>query len=301
MRPGILVVYLVGDEDAALLDLHLAQIRRCTSVPYTIFAATNRLSPRLRGKLQQYPEVKVCDCPDTDLRGRDEHAYYLEYLTRTAIADGVTHLVTLHVDSFPIAEGWERQLAEKVSNGCAFAVMDHKYTACLFFTREFYLRHRPEYRVSREEAATPAFRQLEEEERFSGDSGIGFLLKARTAGLGWHVMRRTAADDDGFGEVHDGLMFHFGGAARMAQEPVAYLRYTNVQVGCIRLLRAAMRLCPRPLADKLRARHPRLNEWLAVKHHRVHAAQAAARLKRKLLSDPAAYLRKLQRNSPRCA
>lgn len=300
MKLGILVVYLAGKEDEALLDLHLAQIQKCTHAPYAIYAAVNRLLPRYLDKLKQHPEIKICDCPGTPLRIRDEHAHYLRHLANAAIADGATHLVTLHVDSFPIFDGWERQLAARLSPDCAFATVEKGYTACLFFSRDFYLRHAPEFLVPPDLCGAD-FDVFAQEEPYHRDSGGGFLWSARVAGLNWHVMSRVAIDDSGFGEVHDGLIFHFVAAARMAQEPPAYLRYTRTQVRMIRLLRAAMRFCPRPLSETIRKCHPQFDEWLAVKHHRVFTAQKAFHLKRRIAGNPEKYLELIgaTNNTPR--
>ena len=106
MKLGILVVYLVAEEDERLLEIHLSQIEKTTSVPFRIYAAANRLLPRLRERIENLPYVSIYEFPTTTLRGSHEHAYYLDRLAETAVADGASHICTLHVDSFPVCAGW---------------------------------------------------------------------------------------------------------------------------------------------------------------------------------------------------
>lgn len=206
MKLGIAVVYLVSEENEGLLDRHLHQIERHTEVPYTIYASTNRLLPCLRERLEAHPHIKICDCPATEQRNAQEHSYYLERLVEAAVEDGATHVVTLHVDSFPVATGWARTLAEKLTGPCVLATIDDAFTACLFFTREFYLNHRPPFLLSEEERATPAYQAYHRQyPHHLPHSGIGFLYKVfTTEGLSWHLL--DSADNRIFG----GMLYHFG-------------------------------------------------------------------------------------------
>lgn len=102
---GILVVYFLKDDgDLPLLRLHLDRIARHTHVPYTLYAVANRVSPKARALIETQPNVRICEVPPTDLRASREHGYYLDAILPIALADGVSHVCTLDVDSFPIAD-----------------------------------------------------------------------------------------------------------------------------------------------------------------------------------------------------
>jgi len=82
MKLGIVVVYLVKEEDEKLLDLHLTQIDKHTEMPYTIYGSVNRLLPKFRKKLEKHPKVKLCECPSMDLRSTREHTFYSSHHER---------------------------------------------------------------------------------------------------------------------------------------------------------------------------------------------------------------------------
>ena len=67
-----------------------------------------------------------------------EHAHYLQCLVERALEDGCSHVVTLHVDSFPLQRGWAQTLAEKLNSEQPLAVISPgQYTACLLFVASF--------------------------------------------------------------------------------------------------------------------------------------------------------------------
>jgi hypothetical protein len=223
MKLGIVVVYLVSEENEKLIDLHLSQIERHTQAPYFIYASINRLLPRFRPKLEEHPKVKVCQCPTTDLRGREEHSYYLEHLVRNALEDGSSHVVTLHVDSFPVRSDWIEELTGKLSNSCALVSIQPSdsypmlpSTACMLFSRDFYLKYRPSFIPSREDLSSMEYRSFLEEFGQEIHSGSGYVFQAHLHGLSWHRMLRSnmGGDHSQIGCVYDDLVFHLGAAAR---------------------------------------------------------------------------------------
>ena len=215
MKLGIVVVYFVKEENGELLDLHLSQIEKHTDVPYTIYGSVKRLLPRFREKVERQPKMKICDIPETPLRGDDEQTFYLEHLVREAIEDGSSHIVTLHVDSFPIRPGWAEALAGKLSESCVFATPYYgNYTACLFFQRDFHLKYRPAFRLSEAELSSPEYRVFCKKLKHIPHCGIGYFFKAYSEGLPWYPFAESNKRKARYGyfcSVYDDLVFHLGG------------------------------------------------------------------------------------------
>jgi hypothetical protein len=222
MRLGIAVVYLFAEQNERLLDLHLSMIRKHTEVPYTIYGSVNRLRPEYVQRLEDHPELRICRCPDTELRRGEEHALYLDHLIELAVQDGATHIVTLHLDSFPIRTGWAVELAGRLSDTRVFATIDRINTACLFFHRHFYLRYLPKLRLSVEDRATPLYKQYIQEWNPHQHSGIGYGFKAYRHGLSWYYLTLSDRlhESNHFGLVHGDLVFHLGGATVLGESPL---------------------------------------------------------------------------------
>ena len=229
MKLGIVVVYLVSEKNEKLLDLHLSQIERHTTVPYTVYGSINRLLPKFRHKLKSNPRAKVCEYPVTDLRDVEEHSFYLEHLVRTAIEDGSSHIVTLHVDSFPIRSGWAEELAGKLSESQIFATPSYgAYTACLFFHRDFYLKCHPTFLLSEADRSSPKYKQFCREFRHLPHSGMGYLFKAYLEGLSWYPLTESNRGDSRYvfiSSIYDDLIFHLGTATKFDRRS---LKQTNL-------------------------------------------------------------------------
>lgn len=218
MKLGILVIYMVSERYGRLLDLHLRQIERCTTVPFTIYAAPVRLLPEYREVLLKNPHVTVCDCPPTDLRMGQEHTYYLECLVQRALADGVTHIAMLHVDSFPVRLGWAERLENHLSESCVLAVVTpSQFTSCLFCASDFLRTYQPALRFTQADNQSAEYQRLRETYDYRDETGAGYILAAYRQGLTWYSLQRseTAAQPYPF-SLYDDLIFHLGGVNRLA-------------------------------------------------------------------------------------
>lgn len=310
MKLGIAVVYLVSERDERLLRLHLAQIEKCTQVPYTIYGSANRLLPQFRPILEANPRVRICDIPKVDARDSQEHAYYLERLMEAALDDGCTHIAMLHVDSFPIRDGWAEELADRLSDTCPLAAVmtDERFdrkpnTACIFFRSDFYQRHRPRFLLSEEERSTSAYAEYRRAFPHIPDSGVGFGYKLHAEGLTWHPLIRSdlARERSAFGGVFGDMIFHLGGAAWFDLEyggerppggASRGLRASSVRRYYQAIQRAAG-LIParlRPLFRPVK----RLERIVRKRTANRIRREIFGRERQRLLDDPEAYLRELQ-------
>jgi len=216
VKLAILVVYMVAAENERLLDLHLARIAQYTEVDYTIYGSINGLLPEFHAKLAEHPRVKICSFPSTLETNAEEHSYYLERLAAIAIEDGASHLLVLHVDSFPIKNGWIGQLASHLSESCVLVTtskkgVPHKPTAGLFLTREFYLRYGPAFLLTQTDLESEPYQRFREAYPVvSWDSGMGYLFKAFAEGLSWYPLERT--HKAGGSAIYGQLIFHLEGA-----------------------------------------------------------------------------------------
>ena len=300
MKLGIAVVYLFGDENAPLLDVHLSQIERHTTVPYTIYGSVNRLDPRYRRRLEHAPRVRICDVPDTGLRGGAEHAHYLDHLIKAAIDDGASHVVTMHLDSFPIRSGWAEELAATLSGTCVFATLQNIQTACFFFHREFYLQHRPALWPLVQPGMARRYREYVRTERPDQHSGTGYGFTAYANGLRWYYLRPTSHDPyaSDYPLIWDNIMFHLGatvGAGERRSRPERLLATLGAQ-RCLDVVSGGYRLVlPRATRQWLRRLAAQPLNYLVDQPRRnaTLARMAVGRRRQELLQDPDAYLRRI--------
>jgi len=295
MKLAILVVFMVPEGAQKLLEIHLERVRRHTTVPYTIYGVALRLD---RGhELLRGDDIRLVDIPVTDQRGIPEHSYYLERLLAEALAGDATHFVTLHVDSFPVRDGWVETLIGTLSEETAFATIELLNTACLLFPRTFYERVHPPFLVPKALEETRKFQAFIRATGIRIHSGTGFALAAHQAGLRWHTMaQRSSASGPA---IFDDLVFHLEGALRLSAEAVVGnqaiargRRFSSV-VASIR------RFVPGPLRRGLRSHLPFLYElWIDRPRLRVIAKDMRTS-QEQLLSDPDGYIARLRAGADR--
>ncbi len=322
MKLGIAVVYMVSERNERLLELHLSQIEKNTTLPYTIYAAVNRLLPQFREKLEAHRKVKICPCESyvagsgllrhergqAGMKGgvhqdcKYEHSWYLEQLIRQAIDDGVTHVAVFHVDSFPIQHGWDRELIARLSDRCVLAgtVRDEKtdykpLTAGILFPREFYLKYRPRLLLTEKELNSADYQRYRQACPHCGDSGVGYGFRIFVEGLMWHPLFRSnggGGDHALFGAVHGDMIFHLTTAAVVDQQNVidCTVRPSQRRGLLGAMARLSIVLIPARLRRTIRSRiSGSIREWYRSKDRQEWERERAM-----LLDDPERYLAHLR-------
>jgi len=294
VKLGIAVVYMFDAESEPLLALHLRQIDKYTQVPYTIYGSVNRLAASYREQLAHYPRVRVCELPATDLRDGEEHAHYLDQLVGMAVDDGATHVVTLHLDSFPVRSGWAEELAATLSASRAFATIERIQTACLLFGRDWYLRCHPTFRLSAAQRALPTYLQFVTELDPAEHTGIGYGFAAYLNGQSWYSLPNPAkGDENSWGCVYGDMVFHLHGAIRLGDQKAGSrsVLASTLYAQLARTVAAiARRVTPVPARWLLRSRLKTILHRMIDQPRLYAQAQEVEEIKRQLFEDPEAYL-----------
>jgi hypothetical protein len=313
MKLGILVVYLVAEEDDRLLEMHLSHLEKNTTVPFRIYAAANRLLPRFREKLESLPYVSICELPTTTLRSTPEHAYYLDRLVEIAVADGASHVCTFHVDSFPVCPGWAEKITAKIQGDCVLAGAERDErkdkkptTEFMIFTREFYLEHRPKFLLTEEEKASVEYeRYRASNPHYYADSGVGYGFKVWEQGLSWFPLQRVDRDKERdrenyvTGALFGNLIFHLGGTVLTRPDREELSSYKTRAL--VRLLSVVRQFGKAVVPSKLWLRATRiaaierLAEAYWAKPGRLRVFQDT---RDELLADPEKFLDRLQDRPP---
>ena len=229
MKLGIIVVYLVSEDNERLLEIHLEKIKENTTSPFTVYAGTNLLVPQFIDKLKQYDFVKLCDCtnykgPIEGLRGTKEASHYLDQLIKIAIDDGVSHFVIMHPDSFPIKVGWEKYLAEKLSESCVLISNFPFMSCCTFFNREFYIKYQPRLLPNIQEELSTSWINFQKANQATNliETAMGYGYKVFLEGLTWFKLNRTNRGEyhNFFGSIFEDIVFHLGSASDYKNRPM---------------------------------------------------------------------------------
>lgn len=236
-RVAFLVVYVFDDNTRGLFDIHLERLRRHTSIEFRIFAAAHKLTPDLQQYVLANPEIEIVDCkvPADEYNVRIEHSHCLNTLAKYAMSQNFTHCVCLHLDSFPVADGWLKKLLEQLDGGAKLAVVvPNGYSAGLLFTRQYFEEYKPNMLVSDEERETDAFDNFTKSfPNFDHvETGLGYIYRAWSEGLPWI---QIGTDENR--KIYGGLLFHMVGATYRTWGDVTPIRKEPIYAITWRLVR----------------------------------------------------------------
>jgi hypothetical protein len=221
---ALLVVYVIRDDDGErLLQIHLDRIRRHTTVPYRIYAATPRVTPAAAATLAAAADVEVCDTPPCAEFGSREHAHHLDALLARAQADGPTHIGTLDLDSFPITTGWHDGVLEGAPAPGIAAVLRREnldtvltHPSGLLLPADFVAAH--PFSFTPDSDGTPEFRRFLRTTGQPADTGIRLAYLLHREGIPWRALERSNRHDlhPVIAGVYADAIFHVGGGLRTA-------------------------------------------------------------------------------------
>ena len=218
MKLGIIVVYLVSPENEQLFDIHLKQIKKNTVSDYVIYANINMLSNNVLLKFNK-PNIKTIKNlnyigPNEGLRSTFELSHYAEPLIEYAIRDGMTHIVMMHPDSFPVKEGWDQILARQLTSKTVLISIFPAMSASMFFHKKFYLKYHPRLLPSSKDIKTPSYKEFVKSINAENllEPGMGYAYEIYKRKLKWEILARSNKGEDHyhFGSIFKDLVFHLG-------------------------------------------------------------------------------------------
>lgn len=302
MKLGIVVVYYLPEHDAALLDLHLEYIGKNTLTHhYKIYAAANRLHASLYHKLHSFRKLETCILPDTELRSSWEHGFYLDALVDYALKDGISHICTLDVDSFPIRGDWVDILLERLSseNECVAVLRKENgdtalpHPSCIFFHRSFYERYRPSFFPTNGEIQTKNFQVFLEETGQIPDTGIGYGYVLFNNKLKWSKLLRSNAVNDHFlmAGIYEDTIFHLGSASRPDKGSFREAKDKSIALKFGEFINKHIMYCP---PNSIRKTMINFITSHAESRYAKKQAEKFEEIRLSLLNDPNSYLNHLR-------
>lgn len=292
MKLGIIIVYVFEDAMQPMFDLHIDRIRAHTRRPFRIYAAGHKLPPAQRAHVEGVPEIYL---PNMNLplevlnRGtRVEHSFCLAQLADIAIEDSCTHIISMHLDSFPLEDGWVEAFISPIDKGevVVTSIVPNGYSAGLCWRRDFHLERRPPMLVSESEREGLEFRRFVEE--FPNydhvETGLGVIFTAWQRGLGW---RRIGTDEDR--KIYGGILFHMVGATFRTLVDVQPIKDSLAARILWPFAKRIIRLLPKGAGRRIRSLFVDHDKMTRDGSVRSKAAENAA-----LMADPDSYLAELR-------
>ncbi len=300
-RLSILVVYVVRDaDDEALLALHLDRIARHTTVPYRIHAALPRVTDAARERLETRAEVTVWPTEPSSDRGSREHAHHLDALMARAAPEAASHVVTLDLDSFPVADAWQDTLLAGTDDSVVGILRRENgdvllpHPSCTMLPRSFLEQH--PFSFSPDTDGTRGFRTFLRTSGQAADTGIRLAYLLATENLPWRPILRSNRRElhPLIAGIYGDAVFHLGAGAR------ASLFRRDLAGSTLHRLTDPVERVPVSWAPARRWKHRALGAVRGPAERRMIAANAdaAARAHAWLRDDPEGLFAFLQGGGP---
>lgn len=274
MNLGILVIYLVDEDNERLLDIHLDYLNQYTQSPFKIYAGINLLLPKFKRKLAKYNFIKTFDLdpyigPDDPQRGTKEQSYYLEQLIEIAHKDGITHIAIMHPDSFPIKYGWESYFENLQKQGCSLISNYPAMSACMVFEVDNYVKSNLSLLPKTEELVSESWKNFQDLNKTPHiiETGMGMAFQIEQKKQTWYKMKRTNQNNyhDYFAGIFDGRIFHLGSASEYKTRPVR--DYDNKSL-LHKIRRKTANILPTIIKEKLKSNLPEHFLFPEIKRNR---------------------------------
>lgn len=229
MKIGILVIYLVDEDNEKLLDIHLDYINKYTESPFKIYAGVNLLLPKFKNKLENINFIKSFNLnpyigPDDPQRGTKEQTHYLEQLIKLAYSDGVTYIAVMHPDSFPIKDGWDTHFISKLNQEWKLISNYPAMSACMFFELQTYINSGFTLLPKKEELISDSWKNFQSINKTPHliETGMGMAYQIEKKNQLWYKMNRTNYRQyhDYFAGIFDERIFHLGSASEYKNRPM---------------------------------------------------------------------------------
>lgn len=217
---GICVVYLVTDSDGeALLDFSISEIAARTAGPYRLYGCCPRNDRRTQKRVARRGATVLQSGGRAD-NPSQEHSAMLNMLVDRAVADGCETVATFDMDSWPIADGWDRLYGDALSERFPVAAItraevghNFPFAAFTMLRREFWRAGESSFTTRQRgpfapEAANAASRP--------GETGAGVLAQLHAEGLGYLRLERSNVWNVHplMAGVYDNTIFHIGAGSR---------------------------------------------------------------------------------------
>jgi hypothetical protein len=235
MKAGIVCVYYVPGHTSWILELHLQRIRQHSqNMDYHIYGADVRLAKPEREQLENEPNCTLYPADSTSSLPNREHGENLTYLTQLAFEDGCDFVVTLDVDSFPIADDWLTKLAKylRQSDGVTAVFRAENNDICLThpcgtaISSAFYEKYNFDFYPDKASLKSEDFNYFLNKSAQRVDTGIGLAKVLWENKLSWHRLLRTNEIDIHplMGGIYDDMIFHLGATSRTPEFDIDWQR-----------------------------------------------------------------------------